>query len=561
MASPDQGMDVEHGGDALLSAILQCGGCMGFGVPGESYLALLDAMAKTDDFTFYQTRHEAGAANMAEAYGKLTGEPGLAFVTRGPGATHASIGLHTAFQDSTPLILFIGQVASNQRDREAFQEMDYKAFFSECTKWSATIDDASRIGEYVARAFAVATSGRPGPVALALPEDMLSGAAEAPRLQLIDRLPPEPAIDDIRALQIKLKCAKKPVLLVGGSSWNQDAVAMLSTLATEWGIPVATSFRAQDRLDNRHVCYVGEVGIAESPVTRKIFDEADLIIALGPRLGEMTTGSYKRMYPPLQDQNLVHIHQHGDELGSVYHATLQIEARPKPMLDAMLDRIDTDDLPDWSDWLAEMKGAYHAWHLTDSETATKSADLDLGAVYQTLKTKLPEDVVLTNGAGNYAAWLHRFMPYRAFPSQLAPTSGAMGYGVPAAIAAKITAPDRPVVCFAGDGCFMMSVQELATAAQHRAGIVFLVFNNSQYGTIKMHQHKEYPGRPSGTGLENPDFVALAKSFGFGAALVERTKQFAPVLDEALAVTKDGTSYLIELRCDPAAIAPGLRTDK
>ncbi|UTW55023.1 thiamine pyrophosphate-binding protein [Kordiimonas sp. SCSIO 12610] len=536
------------GGKALIDALLANGAKKAFGVPGESYLAALDALHDVQgELDFVICRHEASAANMAEAYGKLTGEPGICFVTRGPGTTHATIGLHTAFQDSTPMIMLIGQVAADQVEREAFQEIDYRRFLSEVTKWTAEINDASRIAEYIGRAFRVATSGRPGPVALALPEDMLRDLC-APQ----NSIPYTPSLShpgqaDLDQLKSLMDKAERPLLMLGGSGWDKASVASIQSFAENNNLPVCVSFRCQDRFDNNHPNYAGDMGIGANPKLIKRMQEADVLLVLGPRLGEMTTGGYERLNVPVPDQTLIHIHQGAEELGRVYQPDLAINASPKTFA-PVLATISFENKSNWAGRVKEARTEFEAW----TASTDNPGDVKVAALYEYMRSALPEDAILCNGAGNYAAWLHRFHRYQTFPSQLAPTSGAMGYGVPAAIAAKITHPDRTVIACAGDGCFMMSAMELATAAQYNANVIFLVFNNSMFGTIRMHQERDYPARVSGTELENPDFVKLAESFGMFADRVEKTDQFAPALEAAM---KANRPALIEIIIDPDAIAP------
>ncbi|GHF19598.1 thiamine pyrophosphate protein [Kordiimonas sediminis] len=542
----DQSSTTVSGGQALVEALTANGADIAFGVPGESYLAVLDALVDSD-ISYITCRHEAGAANMAEAYGKLTGRPGICMVTRGPGATHATIGLHTAFQDSTPMIMLIGQVASDQVEREAFQEMDYRRFLSEVTKWSAEINTADRISEYIGRAFRVATSGRPGPVALALPEDMLTALTHRQKSVPYTPAKPHPGEMDMSAFEEILEDAERPFLLLGGSGWTPDAVKDVSDFAAANNIPTSASFRCQDRMDNRHPCYVGDMGIGANPKLIQRLQDADVIIALGPRLGEMTTDGYKRLSVPVPEQTLIHIHQGAEELGRVYQPDLAINATPTTFARALCG-MQFKYADRWKDWCADARAAYVAWQ----EPVKNPGNVQLAELYRHMIDVLPEDTVYTNGAGNYASWLHRFNQYRAYPTQLAPTSGAMGYGVPAAIAAKIVNPDQTVIACAGDGCFMMSVQELSTAVRYGANVIFLVFNNGYLGTIRMHQEREYPGRVSGTDLSNPDFVALAESFGCFATKVETTDAFAPALEAA---RKAGKPALIEIIVDQEAISP------
>lgn len=536
------------GGQALIRALIENGAHTAFGVPGESYLAALDAFHDVpDQLKFITCRHEASAANMAEAHGKLTGAPGICFVTRGPGATHASIGLHTAYQDSTPMIIFIGQVAADQMDREAFQEIDYRRFLGEITKWTAEIQDASRIAEYVGRAFRVATSGRPGPVALALPEDMLRQLVTEQKSIPYTAAKAHPAATDIKQLKTLLEDAKRPLLMLGGSGWTPEAVAQVQCFAENNNLPVTASFRCQDRFNNNHPNYIGDMGIGANPALVKRMRDADVLLVLGSRLGEMTTNGYERLKAPVPDQTLIHIHQGAEELGHVYQPDLAINATPTTIAPTLVD-LNIANSNQWADDTKTARSAFETWTVpTDNPGSVKIA-----ALYEHMREALPADTIICNGAGNYAAWLHRFYRYETFPSQLAPTSGAMGYGVPAAIAAKITNPDRPVVAFSGDGCFMMNATDLATAVHYKANVIFLVFNNSMYGTIRMHQERDYPVRVSGTELTNPDFVAFAESFGLHASRVSKTEEFSSALQSA---QNAGRPALIEITIDPDAIAP------
>jgi acetolactate synthase-1/2/3 large subunit len=536
------------GGQALIDALIANGAHKAFGVPGESYLAALDALYDVQDtLDFIICRHEASAANMAEAYGKLTGEPGICFVTRGPGTTHATIGLHTAFQDSTPMIMLIGQVAADQVEREAFQEIDYRRFLSEVTKWTAEINDASRIAEYIGRAYRVATSGRPGPVALALPEDMLRDLCEPQKSIAYRPALAHPGAHDMEQLKAIMEKAERPLVMLGGSGWNESSVANIQTFAKQNSLPVCVSFRCQDRFDNNHPNYAGDMGIGANPKLIKRMQDADVLLVLGPRLGEMTTGGYERLSVPVPDQTLIHIHQGAEELGRVYQPDLAVNATPQT-ISPLLAQLQFENSSRWAHETQTARNNYEDW----TAPTPNPGDVQVADLYAHMRDILPKDTILCNGAGNYAAWLHRFHRYQTFPSQLAPTSGAMGYGVPAAIAAKITYPERTVIACAGDGCFMMSAMELATAAQYGANVIFLVFNNSMFGTIRMHQEREYPARVSGTGLQNPDFVKLAESFGMFAAQVTETDQFASTLNDAM---QAGKPALIEVVIDPDAIAP------
>jgi acetolactate synthase-1/2/3 large subunit len=543
------------GGQILVDALQVHGVDTAFGVPGESYLDVLDALHDSN-IRFVINRQEGGAAFMAEAYGKLTGKPGICFVTRGPGATNASIGVHTAYQDSTPMILFIGQVGTDFMDREAFQEIDYRRMYGQMAKWVAQIDRADRIPEYMARAFQVATSGRPGPVVLALPEDMLIAQAEVADTRRYQPVQASPSSAQISQLRTMLTDAKKPLLLLGGGTWTDDACADVRKFAEANGLPVACAFRFQDLLDNDHPHYVGDVGIGINPKLAARVKEADLLIAFGPRLGEMTTSGYSLLASPVPKQRLVHIHPDPQELGSEYQAELMI-AGGAPETAKMLAAMEPVDSSAWRQTVEEAKAELRAWQQQPTIFRDNNAPLDLWQLVQDMQAALPHDTIITNGAGNYATWAHRFWRYGAMRTQLAPTSGAMGYGVPAGVAAKIVDPQRTVVTFAGDGEFMMTGQELATAVQYRAGLILIVFNNNMFGTIRMHQEREYPGRVSGTELHNPDFAALARAYGGQGEVVKKTADFAAALQRAVAFTNEQKlPAVIELRYDGNLITPG-----
>jgi acetolactate synthase-1/2/3 large subunit len=542
------------GGQILVDALKIHDVDLAFGVPGESYLDVLDALHDSD-IRFIINRQEGGAAFMAEAYGKMTGRPGICFVTRGPGATNASIGVHTAFQDSTPMILFIGQVGNDFIDREAFQEIDYRRMYGQMAKWVAQIDRAERIPEYIARAFQIATSGRPGPVVLALPEDMLismASVADTGRYTPVQASPAAAQIDQLRSL---LAAAKRPMVLLGGGGWNGQACADVQRFAEANQLPVGCAFRFQDLLDNHHPNYIGDVGIGINPKLAARVKNADLLIAIGPRLGEMTTGGYTLLESPQPKQQLVHIHSDAEELGSVYQATLMINSG-MPQVAAMLAAMPAVDGSAWAASVAEARAELAAYQEQPPIFKDGTAPLNLWQVVQSVMACAPADTIITNGAGNYASWAHRFYRYGGRRTQLAPTNGAMGYGVPAGIAAKIMAPERTVITFSGDGDYMMNGQELATAVQYRAGVVILLFNNQMYGTIRMHQERDYPGRVSGTELHNPDFAALAQAYGAHGEVVERTEQFQPALERALAHARDKQlPAIIELRYDGNLITP------
>jgi len=539
--------DIRTGGQLLVEQLRVHGSDLVFCVPGESYLAVLDALFDLRRvIRLVVCRQEGGAANMAEAYGKLTGRPGICFVTRGPGATNASIGVHTAFQDSTPLILFIGQVGSDVVEREAFQEMDYRRMFGPMAKWVAQIDRADRIPELLSHAYHVAVAGRPGPVVLALPEDMLASSAAAVTVPAYRRVQAHPG-SALAELQQLLAKAQRPLVILGGGGWSAAACRDIQRFAENHRLPVACAFRRQDLFDNRHDLYVGDVGIGINPKLAERVRNADLVLAVGPRLGEMTTGGYTLFAVPVPQQTLVHVHAGAEELGRVYAAHLMINSGMAEFA-AEAARLSAVDARAWQGWREQARTDYLA-NITPSPTP---GTLNLGTVVVWLREHLPADAIVANGAGNYSAWVHRFYQYRGFRTQLAPTSGAMGYGVPAAIAAQLVHPGRTVVCFSGDGCFLMNGQELATAVQYRLDVVFIVVNNGMYGTIRMHQERQYPGRVYGTDLTNPDFAALARAYGAYGELVERTEDFPAAFERARA---SGTPALLELRIDPEATTP------
>ena len=485
---------------------------------------------------------------MAEATGKLTGRPGICFVTRGPGATNASAGVHIAFQDSTPLILFIGQVARDQRDREAFQEIDYRRMFGQMSKWVAEVDDAARLPEYVSRAFHVATAGRPGPVVLALPEDMLGDVFEVVDPAPYQPITVRPATADVDAIAARLARASRPLAIIGGGGWTAQAAADIARFADAWDLPVATSFRCQDYLDNTHRCYAGHVGIGIDAQLAERVRSADVLLVIGARLGEMTTSGYKLLDIPKPRQALIHVFADASELGRVYQPEIGLVAS-LPAIAAVL--AETPAPFSMAPWAGAADAAHAGWREFNRPRPC-AGDLQMAEIVAALRELTPPETVVANGAGNYAIWVHRFHRWQHYRSQLAPTSGSMGYGVPAAIAAALADRQRPVICFAGDGCFMMSAAELATAVQLKAPVVFIVVNNGMYGTIRMHQERRYPGRVSGTALHNPDFAALARAFGMPGQRIDRTAAFAPAFAAALAA--DGPT-LLELAIDPEALTP------
>ena len=518
-----------------------------FCVPGESYLAVLDALHDLRDrVRVIACRHEAGAANMAEAYGKLTGEPGICMVTRGPGATHASVGVHTAQQDSTPMILFVGQVASSDKGRGAFQEVDYRAVFGALAKHADELDEPGRTAEIVSRAFATVLQGRRGPVVLALPEDKLhgDGGSAAPSPVTPARSGLDPAA--LEAIGERLRRAERPLLILGGSGWTDAALAALEPWAGAHDLPVALSFRRKDLLDNDHPSYVGDLGLGANPKLVERAKAADLVLAVGARLGENPTQGYSLFTPEQTAERLVHIHPGSEEIGRTWPVALGAVADVSPAIVALAT---LDPGRRWTAWRAAARAEYEAF----SAPIAVPAAVNLSEVVAHMAQALPRDAVVCNGAGNFAAWLHRFYRHRSRRTQLAPTSGAMGYGFPAAIAAKLAAPEREVVCFAGDGDFLMTGNEMATAVQYGANVVAVVVDNGSYGTIRMHQEREYPGRVVGTDLRNPDFAAYARSFGAWAATVERTKDFPAAFAAARAA---GAPALIHVKTDVETIAPG-----
>lgn len=537
------------GGQILVDALRVQGADMAFGVPGESYLAVLDALHDTPDLRFIICRQEGGAAMMADAYGKMTGKPGICFVTRGPGATNASAGVHIAQQDSTPMILFIGQVARDQVDREAFQEVDYRRMFGQLAKWVAQIDDASRIPEYISRAYHTATSGRPGPVVLALPEDMLREAADVADVPRFTPVEAAPSPANMEQFADMLSAAERPLVIVGGGGWDQLACEDLQRFAESWNLPVTASFRAQDRMDNNHANYAGDVGIGINPKLAERVKTSDLIISIGARLGEMTTSNYTLIKPPVAEQKLIHVYPSGAELGRVYLPTLGIHSGMKSFL-AMAAGLNARP-GDWTDWTTGARADYETW---TSNPAPVPGDAHMGEIVVWLRENAPRDTIICNGAGNFSAWAHRYYRYAPYRTQLAPTSGSMGYGAPAAVAAKIMHPERTVIALAGDGDYMMHGQELATAMQYGANVIVILVNNGMYGTIRMHQEREYPARISGTELVNPDFAALAQAYGAYGETIGKTEDFAAAFERAQA---SGKPAIIEIKVDPEAITPAL----
>ncbi|MDB5839245.1 MAG: Acetolactate synthase large subunit [Herminiimonas sp.] len=543
------------GGRILVDALRLHGTDRVFCVPGESYLDVLDALYDYPEIETVVCKHEGAAADMAEADGKLTGRPGICFVTRGPGATHASVGVHIAQQDSTPMILFVGQVAREHRGREAFQEVDYPAVFGTMAKWVAEISDPARIPEYLARAFQCATSGRPGPVVLSLPEDVLSEICT-----VADTGPWQPVAGaatpaDVEALAAELSKASRPLVIAGGANWSQQACADFAAFIDAWNLPVACAFRRQDLFDNRRPHYAGHLSLGVNPNLAKRVEQADLIVAVGTRLGDIATNGYTLLTPPRSAQRLVHLHADPAELGRVYQADLAIQTAVNAGA-AMLKSLPAPASVPWAGWTADARRDHLAFSKVPA-THAEHRGVDMGSVMAHLNQVLPDNAILANGAGNYTVWVHRFYEYRRSRTELAPTCGVMGYGLPAALAAKMRYPDRTVVCFSGDGCFLMYPQEIATAIQYQAPVVIIVVNNGMYGTIRMHQEKRFPGRVSATDIQGPDFAALAQSFGAYGERVETSEAFPAAFARAQAA---GRPALLELRTDPAQITPQMRIE-
>jgi acetolactate synthase-1/2/3 large subunit len=548
------------GGQILVEALRRHGVDAVYCVPGESYLPVLDALADHPGIRTIHTRHEGAASNMAEAHGKLTGRPGVAFVTRGPGATHAANGVHTARQDSTPMLLFIGQVESGSREREGFQEIDYRQMYGGhggLAKWVTEVDAIDRIPEVVHRAWSIAMSGRKGPVVVALPEDLLFGAAQVadlPAARIVPACPQPEALADIAAL---LQTAQRPLLIVGGTGWTPQARDDLRAFVHRFNLPVVAGFRRQDLMDNRDPHYAGQLGYGHAPALAERVRNSDLLLALGSRLSEVTSASYTLIRSPLPTQQLIHIHADPEELGRVFHAEVPVNATVATAAAALASLPAPASTAGWSDWTQSAHADYVAYS-TPLKRAPQQTGVELSQVVAHVSRTLPDDAIISNGAGNYAVWVHRFFQYKQLATELAPTNGAMGYGFPAAIAAKIAHPEREVVCFAGDGCFMMYPQELATAMQFNAPVIVIVVNNGMLGTIRMHQEREYPGRVSATQLVNPDFVAFAQSFGAHAERVTRDEDFAAAFERARQATKAGQAALLDLITDPAQLTPALR---
>jgi acetolactate synthase-1/2/3 large subunit len=534
------------GGEILIDQLAIHGVRHVFCVPGESYLAALDAFHDSK-IALTVCRHESGAAVMAEAVGKTTGRPGICFVTRGPGATNASAGIHIARQDSSPMIVFVGQVGRHMREREAFQELDYRAVFGSIAKWATEIDDPARIPELISRAFHTACNGRPGPVVIAVPEDMLIERAMVPDASAFEPVETWPGLTDMSRLQKLLWAAKRPIALVGGSRWSESAFAALARFAERFALPVATTFRRGYLFDGLHPCYAGDLGIGPNPKLLARVKGSDLVLLIGGRLSEMSTQGYTLFDIPEPQMKLVHVHPGAEELGRVYHPALAIHAAPTAFCSALEGLQPPNEIA----WKGEAASA-HADYLAWSEKATpQPGGVNLGEIMIWLRDNLPPEAIITNGAGNFAGWIHRFYRFRKYATHVAPTSGSMGYGFPAAVAMKRLHPDRDVVCIAGDGDFLMTGQEFATAVQYKLPVIVVLADNGLYGTIRMHQEREYPGRVVATALKNPDFVAYALAFGGYGAVVEKTADFPAAFAAARA---SGMPSIIHLKIDPEAIS-------
>ena len=551
MVRPDsmEEFAMRHGGRILVDQLVKLGVRRVFSVPGESFLAALDGLYDSG-IRNVVCRQEGGAAMMAEAHAKLTGGPGVCFVTRGPGATNASAGVHVARQDSTPLVLFVGQIDSGHMDRETFQEVDYTAMFGSLAKGVFQCNDTARLPEYIARAFRLALSGRPGPVVLALPENMLSATSDVPDFTGTWAVPAAPAPHLWDHLLLTLSAAKAPLMVVGGPHWSPQAAAALADLAQAAQIPVATAFRRQDYLDNRHPCFAGDLNVGVNPRLAQRVRDADCLLLVGTRFGDIETQGYTLVDPACPGKTILHVHADADEIGRVYGADAAVVCPGDVAIVGLRDALARQGA--WTGWPAAVAAAradYDAWQVP----VESPGDVKQEQVIRWLSDNLPEDAIVTNGAGNYAAWLHRYFRYKGHGTQLAPTSGSMGYGFPAAVAASLAHPERTVVCLAGDGCFQMTCNEMSTAVQHGAVPIVIVMNNGRYGTIRMHQERAYPGRVSGTVLANPDFAALARAYGGFGAVVTAQDQFADAFAQAQAA---GTVAVIEVRLDPRVLSPG-----
>lgn len=544
--------NMRNGGQVLADQLRIHGCDTAFCVAGESYLELLDALYDHKDFKLYTCRNETGAANAAEAYGKLTGKPGVVMVTRGPGACHGVIGLHTAYQDSTPLIMLIGQVARDQFDREAFQEIDYRRMLGQVTKWTAQIEDVERVPEYIARAFSVAMSGRPGPVALALPEDMLrdfSSVADAAPYRYTRAAP---STEDMQAMAEMLKNAERPLMVVGGGGWSQQAADDIQSFSKTWDLPVACSFRRLDIINHFGDSFVGDLSTAPAPKLLQMVKDADLLLVIGARLGEITTQGYSMMDSPKPSKKFIHIHASAEEIGSVYQPDLGIQSGMSSFA-AAAKALKSSQVT-WADWRATARADFEKW----ATPVAADGDLDLATCMAEIRKRADADSIVTVDAGNFSGWAMRYMQFQQLHTFAAPTSGAMGYAVPAAVGAALAFPNRKVFGFVGDGGFMMTSQELATAAQYGGNPVIFLFNNGMYGTIRAHQAKRHPGRAIAIELKNPDFHKLVEAYGCHGETVEKTAEFGPALDRALA---SGRPSVINIKMDPNIISTTTTLEK
>jgi acetolactate synthase I/II/III large subunit len=536
---------IRHGGKILSDQLVKLGVERVFSVPGESFLAALDGL-RDSGIANIVCRQEGGAAMMAEAFGKMTGKPGVCFVTRGPGATNASAGVHIAMQDSTPMVLFVGQIDNRQTDRETFQEVDYRAMFGGLAKWVAQVDQTERLPEYIARAFRIAQSGRPGPVVLALPENMLSAAADVADFTGQVTVPLQPDARQFDSMMAAFLAAKRPLVVVGGSAWSQQAADNIATFAERQNVPVVTSFRRQDYMDNRHACFAGDLNVGINPKLEARVRDADFLLLVGTRFGDIATQGYGLVDPSTPAKVIAHIHSDADEIGRVYGADHAVVCDGPRALEIL---VEADAGLGWADWTAAAWADYEAWiKPQESPGAVKQEQ-----VIKWLSDTLPDDAILTNGAGNYAAWLHRYFVYKQHGTQLSPTSGSMGYGFPAAVSASIAHPEKTVVCLAGDGCFQMTLNEMSTATQHGSKPIVVVMNNGRYGTIRMHQEKTYPGRVSGTECASPDFAALARAYGGHGETVRDGAEFA---DAFVRAQTSGVLAVIECVLDPDVMSTG-----
>lgn len=543
---------MRHGGQILVDHLKTEGVARVFSVPGESFLAALDGLYDSGIENIV-CRQEGGAAMMAEAHGKLTGAPGVVFVTRGPGATNASSGIHVAMQDATPMVVFVGQIARAHRDRGAFQEVDYRAFFGPLAKWSCEVDQTERLPEYLARAFHVARTGRPGPVVVALPEDMLSDVADVPDRPAVPATQGHVSSADASAILAAIETSARPLLIAGGPGWTADAGSTLMKFAAANALPVATAFRRQDYMDNRHPNYVGDLGLGINPALKAMFDEADTLVVLGSRLGDIVTGSYEMLDPFQTGKRIIHVYPDAEELGRVYHADQTVLATGPTAIAALSAQPALSATP-WAEWAQQGRAAYDAFQ-TPVETP---GPVKLERIMHWLSDTLPDDTIMTNGAGNYATWLHRYFRFKEYGTQLAPTSGSMGYGFPAAVAASLQHPDRTVIAWLGDGEFQMTLNEMSTAVQHGAKPIAIIVNNGRYGTIRMHQERTYPARVSGTDMANPDFADLARAYGGHGETVTRTEDFEAAFRRA---EVSGKLAVIELVVDQKVATPGLTLDQ